>query len=279
MRCTRRNAKLVIIATSALTTTRIIPAAGNSPEPYPRPNGQIALRSRPFSAVVATCRSTSGSEPLSHGRESGRLLSGPPRSRGRSAKHSLYLFIDELEKERVRVRESRSLSGESQHFRADVHINNTAIRAHGYGRPLSHGSCSCTKIENILVGAEIRAGDHSPDDRREPLVNLPQIDVRDHGRNWRGIVAKLRSRVHLISMAVPKQWLWQVMFGPHRMLTKRGDSGRQTVRHFEDEQAAREFARRMVQAGHTVRAGTKPGVEPAKKVHPAEVEAWCAEKD
>ena len=80
-------------------------------------------------------------------------------------------------------------------------------------------------------------------------------------------------------MAVSKQWLWQVMFGPHRMLTKRGNSGRETVRHFEDEQAAREFARRMVQAGHTVRAGTKPGVEPAKKVPPAEVAAWCAEKD
>ena len=80
-------------------------------------------------------------------------------------------------------------------------------------------------------------------------------------------------------MAVPKQWLWQVMFGPHRMLTKRGDSGRHTVRHFEDEQAAREFARRMVQAGHTVQAGTKPGVEPAKKVALAEIEPWCAEKD
>src|SRR5215203_458168 len=72
-------------------------------------------------------------------------------------------------------------------------------------------------------------------------------------------------------MAAPKQWLWQVMFGPHRMLTERGDSGRQSVRHFEDEQSAREFARRMVQAGHTVQAGTKPGVEPAKKVLPAEV--------
>ena len=80
-------------------------------------------------------------------------------------------------------------------------------------------------------------------------------------------------------MAAPKQWTWHVMFGPHRMLTKRGDSGRQTVRHFEDEQSAREFARRMVQAGHTVQAGTKPGVEPAKKVLPTEVEAWCAEKD
>ena len=80
-------------------------------------------------------------------------------------------------------------------------------------------------------------------------------------------------------MAVPEQWLWQVMFRPHRMLTKRGDSGRETVRHFEDERAAREFARRMVQAWHTVRAGTKPGVEPAKKVRPAEVAAWCAEKD
>jgi hypothetical protein len=80
-------------------------------------------------------------------------------------------------------------------------------------------------------------------------------------------------------MAAPKQWTWHVMLGPHRMLTKRGDSGRQSVRHFEDEQSAREFARRMVRAGHTVQAGTKPGVEPAKKVLPAEVGAWCAEND
>jgi hypothetical protein len=63
------------------------------------------------------------------------------------------------------------------------------------------------------------------------------------------------------------------------MLRKPGDPGRQEVRHFEDERAAREFARRMVQAGHTVQAGTKPGVEPAKKVALAEIEPWCAEKD
>jgi hypothetical protein len=62
------------------------------------------------------------------------------------------------------------------------------------------------------------------------------------------------------------------------MLTKRGDTGRQSVRHFEDEQAAREFARQMVQAGHTVQAVTKPGIEPAKKVRPDEIEGWCAEK-
>src|SRR5262249_17954364 len=72
-----------------------------------------------------------------------------------------------------------SLSSKSQHLRADVHTNDTAIRAHGYGRPLGHGPRSCTKIKDIPVGTEIGAGDHSPDDRREPLVNLPQIDVRD----------------------------------------------------------------------------------------------------
>ena len=66
-------------------------------------------------------------------------------------------------------------------------------------------------------------------------------------------------------MTAPKQWHWQVMFNPHRMLTKRGDSGRQEVRHFEDEQGAREFTRRMVRAGRTVQACTKPGIEPAKK--------------
>ena len=69
------------------------------------------------------------------------------------------------------------------------------------------------------------------------------------------------------------------MFGPRRMLRKPGDPGRQEVRHFEDERTAREFARRMVQAGHTVEARTKVGVEPAKKVSPVEIAAWCAEKD
>jgi hypothetical protein len=146
VRCTRRNAKLVIIATSALTTMRIIPAAGSSPESEPPlstpQNGQIALRFTPVLRVSKRCdmpvpkrssyqhwalwagmkspaprpgsrcaapsqgvtfetlRIVSG---LSHGRESDRLLSGPP-------KHSLYLFIDELEKERVRVRESKLIA-------------------------------------------------------------------------------------------------------------------------------------------------------------------------
>ena len=45
------------------------------------------------------------------GRRGFPLLSGPPARRRRpSAKHSLYLFIDELEKERVRVREPKLIA-------------------------------------------------------------------------------------------------------------------------------------------------------------------------
>ena len=96
---------------------------------------------------------------------------------------------------------------------------------------------------------------------------------------WRLDTCKHESWRYKRPMTTRSPWTWQVMFGPRRMLRKPGDSGRQEVRHFEDERAAREFARRMVQAGHTVQAGTKPGVEPAQKVLPAEVDAWCAEKD
>jgi hypothetical protein len=80
-------------------------------------------------------------------------------------------------------------------------------------------------------------------------------------------------------MAIREEWTWQVMYGTRRAFGASGTPGVQRVKHFRDEQAAREFARKMVQAGHTVQAETKVGVEPAKKVRPTAITAWCAAKD
>jgi len=48
-------------------------------------------------------------------------------------------------------------------------------------------------------------------------------------------------------------------------------------RHAHDQREPRVFARKALDDGHVVQAGTTPGVEPAKKVLPAEIEPWCAE--
>ena len=77
----------------------------------------------------------------------------------------------------------------------------------------------------------------------------------------------------------PRKNPWYVIFGPRRVLGTQNASAAQTIRHFENEDAAREFARKQVDEGQMVEAGTKPGIEPAKKVRPAEIAAWCAEKD
>jgi hypothetical protein len=70
-------------------------------------------------------------------------------------------------------------SGKSQHIRTDVYANHATIRAHRYGRSFGHSSGSCAEIEYIFVGAQIGPSDHCLDDRREPLVDLPQINIRD----------------------------------------------------------------------------------------------------
>jgi hypothetical protein len=49
------------------------------------------------------------------------------------------------------------------------------------------------------------------------------------------------------------------------------------IAYFQTEDGGREFARKALDDGHIVQAGTTPGVEPAKKVLPAKLEAWCAE--
>ena len=74
---------------------------------------------------------------------------------------------------------------------------------------------------------------------------------------------------------------WYVMFGSRQvrqMRTARGTSA-QTIEYFRSEDDARDFAREMLGQGHTVQAGTTPGVEPTKTVRPDETAAWCSYKD
>ena len=71
---------------------------------------------------------------------------------------------------------------------------------------------------------------------------------------------------------------WYVMYGPRRVLRTRSGKPAQTmIEYFQTEDGGREFARKALDDGHIVQAGTTPGVEPAKKVLPAEIEPWCAE--
>jgi hypothetical protein len=70
---------------------------------------------------------------------------------------------------------------------------------------------------------------------------------------------------------------WYVMYGPRRVLRTPSGKSARTIEYFRTEDEAREFARKALDEGHIVEAGTTPGVEPAKKVLPAELEAWCAE--
>jgi hypothetical protein len=64
---------------------------------------------------------------------------------------------------------------------------------------------------------------------------------------------------------------WYVMFGSHPRRPSK-----QTIEYFRTEDAAREFARNVLNDGYATRAGTTPGVEPTKVVRPAEIAVWCA---
>jgi hypothetical protein len=70
---------------------------------------------------------------------------------------------------------------------------------------------------------------------------------------------------------------WYVMYGPRRVLRTPSGKSAQTIEYCQTEDGAREFALKVLDQGHIVQAGTTPGVEPAKKVLPAELEAWCAD--
>ena len=70
---------------------------------------------------------------------------------------------------------------------------------------------------------------------------------------------------------------WYVMYGPRPVLRTPSGKSVRTIEYFRTEDEAREFARKALDEGHVVEAGTTPGVEPAKKVLPAELEHWCAE--
>ena len=72
---------------------------------------------------------------------------------------------------------------------------------------------------------------------------------------------------------------WYVMFGSRRVLRKGAGKPAQTIEYFRTEDDARAFARERLEEGHTVQAGTTPGVEPVKAVRPDASAAWCAEKD
>ena len=86
MRCTRRNAKLVIIATSALTTTRIIPAAGNSPGSEPPLSKPQTVKSR--SSFLAALGFVGGQEKA---QRDGRALSTPKGGSTRNALREVAL--------------------------------------------------------------------------------------------------------------------------------------------------------------------------------------------
>ena len=79
----------------------------------------------------------------------------------------------------VKIASRGAPSGKSQHIRTDVYPNHAPIRAYRDGRSFGHSSGSCAEIEYIFVRAQIGPSDHCLDDRREPLVDLPQIHVRD----------------------------------------------------------------------------------------------------
>jgi hypothetical protein len=69
---------------------------------------------------------------------------------------------------------------------------------------------------------------------------------------------------------------WYVMFGSRGVFSKPGGKSPQTIEYFGTEDEARAFARERLAGGHTVQAGTTPGVEPVRMVRPDEAAAWCA---
>src|SRR5215203_5290885 len=92
----------------------------------------------------------------------------------------------------------------------------------------------------------------------QPLGNVePCSGDRAGFLVWRLDTCKHEGWRYKRPMTTRSPWTWQVMFGPRRMLRKPGDSGRQEVRHFEGERAAREFARRWFRLGTLLRRARK----------------------
>ena len=72
---------------------------------------------------------------------------------------------------------------------------------------------------------------------------------------------------------------WYVMFGPRRSYRTPDRRSSQTIHHFDSEADARSFARIAIRNGHTVVAGTRPGLEPVTRVAAEQVRIWALDRD
>jgi TolB-like protein len=70
-------------------------------------------------------------------------------------------------------------SGKCKHVTADIQPNDLAVRAHRDCSPLSHGASPRAKIKDAFAGGQSCAQDDSVDHRREPLIDLAKVDVRN----------------------------------------------------------------------------------------------------
>src|SRR5215470_15551403 len=68
---------------------------------------------------------------------------------------------------------------ESEHFRADIHANDTATRSHNRGGSLRDSACTRAEVEHLVAAEERGAADQSIDDRYKSPVDLSNVDVRD----------------------------------------------------------------------------------------------------